>query len=537
MNCGLDMHRPLITTMLISFAACQAALADEEQRLRKLTTQELAAWIDQRFAAEYAQANAPAPSLVDDATFFRRLFLDLQGHIPSVAQTRDFLAEDGSFKRQDYVDRLLYGESQQARFAAHTAENMARIWRRMLVPASSPGAAMATRLDPWLARQFAENVPYDALAKKLMLATVSQPMPPGPQRLEQNTDIDSLAGVFQQAVGPMPENLTGAFSRVFLGVRLNCAQCHDHPFTDWKQRDFWGLAAFFHGTASGIDSGPRPPPMITPAGENQLTYSAKLLWTNEPLKELPVSKSSRQVLAEWIASPENPNFAPTAVNRVWQHLCGSGLGGPVDELDRATPAERRVLDDLARLFVAAGYDMRWLIAGICKSKVYQQTAAAEADANSSLVRRPLKTLLPEQVFDSLEVALGLPIGKADNGPRFSGERQQFVTRMNEAAPESPADYHAGIPQALMLMNGKLTADATSLDSSRTLRAVVDAPFLPPQEKIETLYLAVLSRRPRPQESSFLLEHVERQANGEPGGQAYAEIMWGLLNSPEFVLSK
>src|SRR5205814_5263964 len=142
----------------------------------------------------------------------------------------------------------------------------------------------------------------------------------------------------------------------------------------------------------------------------------------------------------------------------------------------------------------------------CKSKVYQQIAVADA-TSGGLVRRPLKTLSPEQVFDSLEVALGLPIGKSDNGPRFSGERQQFVARMNEAAPESPADYHAGIPQALMLMNGKLTADATNLDASRTLRAVVEAPFLPPAEKIETLYLAVLSRRPKQAEAMFLLEHL------------------------------
>jgi hypothetical protein len=531
------MIRPWIAMMMVWLAASQAAYADESQRLRKLTTQELAEWIDQRFAAEYAQTHGAAPLLVDDATFLRRLFLDLQGHIPTVPQARDFLSDEGSFKRQDYVDRLLDDDPRQNRFAARSAENLARIWRRMLVPASSPGAATAMRLDPWLAKQFSDNVPYDELAKKLMLAAPPQPMPPGPQGAEQYADLDSLAGVFQQAVGATPESMTGAFARVFLGLRLNCAQCHDHPFTDWKQRDFWGLAAFFQVNSSGRDSAARPAPSITPAGENQLTYPAKLLWTNDALKELPAAKSSREVVAGWIISPENPNFAATAVNRVWQHLCGRGLAGPVDELDRATPTERRVLDELARLFVAAGYDLRWLIAGICKSNVYQQRAAAEADAQSGLVRRPLKTLLPEQVFDSLEVALGLPIGKADNGPRFSGERQQFVARMNEAAPESPDDYHAGIPQALMLMNGKLTADATSLDSSRTLRAVVEAPFLSPQEKIETLFLAVLSRRPRPAESSFLLAHVERPANGEPGSPAYAEIMWGLLNSPEFVLSK
>src|SRR5204863_8053388 len=170
--------------------------------------------------------------------------------------------------------------------------------------------------------------------------------------------------------------------------------------------------------------------------------------------------------------------------------------GSSDDLDRVTPDERRVHDDLAKLFVASVYDVRWLLAGICKSKVYQQSIAAEPQAGDGFVRRPLKTLLPEQVFDSLEQALSLPIGKSDNGPRYSGEREQFVARMNEAAPETPVDYKGGIPQALMLMNGRLTADATSLDISRTLRAVVEAPFLRPEEKIETLYLAVLSRRPR-----------------------------------------
>ncbi len=196
-----------------------------------------------------------------------------------------------------------------------------------------------------------------------------------------------------------------------------------------------------------------------------------------------------------------------------------------------------MLDDLAALFIASGYDMRWLIAGICKSKTYQQVASAQSDGGEAFARRPLKTLLPEQVFDSLEQALNLPVGKADQGPRHSGEREAFVARMNEAAPESPADYKAGIPQALMLMNGKLTAEATSLENSRTLRAVVEAPFLSTDEKIETLYLAVLSRRPRQSEARYLLEHLERRAGDLDEKAAYSEILWGLINSPEFVLSK
>jgi hypothetical protein len=175
--------------------------------------------------------------------------------------------------------------------------------------------------------------------------------------------------------------------------------------------------------------------------------------------------------------------------------------------------------------------------GICKSRVYQQALSADSAGAESFVHRPLKTLLPEQVFDSLEQAIGLAIGKADNGPRFNGEREQFVSRLNEAAPETPVDYKGGIPQALMLMNGRLTANATSLDSSRTLRAVVEAPFLPPEEKIEVLYLAALTRKTKEAELKFLLAHLERQTGEEERKAAYAEILWGLLNSPEFVLSR
>jgi hypothetical protein len=237
-------------------------------------------------------------------------------------------------------------------------------------------------------------------------------------------------------------------------------------------------------------------------------------------------------------SPENPNFAATAVNRAWQYLCGQGLVGSVEDLDRVTPEERKILDELAKLFIEADYDLHWLMTGICKSKVYQQSVVpSSAEVGEEFVHRPLKALLPEQVFDSLEQALSLPVAKIDNGPRFNGERDQFVARMNESAAETPADFKGGIPQALMLMNGKLTADATSLENSRTLRAVVEAPFLSRDAKIETLFLAAFTRKPRPEEMEFFRQYLESKETDDARKQAYAEIYWGLLNSPEFVLSR
>src|SRR5262245_9502946 len=250
----------LITLLAASLAAAQDAQLTAEpkaakaQAAGKMTAQELAEWIDERFEKEYQRLGVkPAPP-VDDATFLRRLYLDLQGRVPAVAQLRDFLGDQGSFKRQDYVDRLLTADARPDRFARRSSDNLARVWRRMMVPVSSPGAAMATQMDPWLARQFAANTPYDEFARKLLLV---RPAPqirglggtPAPPPMPADPDAD--AAFFQMAVGGMPENLASAYTRVFLGVRLNCAQCHDHPFTNWKQQDFWGMAAFFNSPQPG----------------------------------------------------------------------------------------------------------------------------------------------------------------------------------------------------------------------------------------------------------------------------------------------
>jgi hypothetical protein len=533
------------STLLISAAWMLATMlcrpsAAADPPAKKLTTQELADWIDRRFEQEYKEKGLQSADLVDDDTFLRRAFLDLQGRIPTVAQARDFSADAGSFKRQDVVDRLLNDTKQPDRFAQRSADHLARVWRRMMIPASSPGAAMGGNLDPWLARQFANNTPYDQIARKLLLVQPPQPilgpLPPTTAPM-QPADPDAAAAFFQQAIGQTPDALASAYVRVFLGVRINCAQCHDHPLADWKKSDFWGVAAMFTGGPSPKDM-PGAAPTIKPQDE-EVQYVAKLLWQKDPLKEIPAEKSPREVLADWLVSPENPNFAATAVNRVWQYLCGRGLSGPVDELDLIdSQGERKVLDELAELFKASGHDLRWLITGICKSKVYQQQVVRAAGAEEAgFVHRPLKTLLPEQVFDSLEQALGLPIARADNGPRFNGERDQFVARMNESASDLPADFKGGIPQALMLMNGKLTADATSLDTSRTLRAVVEAPFFTPEQKLEVLYLAALTRKPRPEESEFLMQLVKDQKTEAEQKAAYSQILWGLLNNPEFVLSR
>jgi hypothetical protein len=384
-----------------------------------------------------------------------------------------------------------------------------------------------------LKEQFTANVPYDELARKLVTAqNDGQGMLVANPRLRVRGSGPAL---FFQVVGGKPETAASSVSRVFLGVRIGCAECHNHPFADWKQKDFWGMAAFFSGIRNGAvnDS-----VTATIRPENSpVEYTAAFL-DGEPAK-IATGKTPRESLADWMVSPNNSLFAATAVNRVWQQLLGRGMTDSVDDLDKASPTERRILDDLAKLFVESGFDLRWLIAGICKSQTYQRECIAMEAAASEPPPglRPIKTLSPEQVFNSLEQALSLPVARADGSARFNGLRDQLISRMNEAASNNPDEFRAGIPQALLLMNGRLTTEATDLDKSRTLRGVLDAPFLDTEAKLTTLYLATFSRPPRADEKKFLLEHIRKQSDEDQQQQAYAEIFWGLLNSPEFVLEK
>ena len=254
---------------------------------------------------------------------------------------------------------------------------------------------------------------------------------------------------------------------------------------------------------------------------------------------LETEQSGRLEYANWIASAENPLTSRVLANRVWQHLCGRSLAGTVDDLDQANAEERAVLlDGLAQEFIQSKYDLRHLISAICRSKAYQCSTVSPDQLGDKLKVadvRPLKTLSPEQVFDAMEQALMLPVGRSDNAARFNGQRMAIVSRMNEAFSDSPEDFSAGIPQALMMMNGTVISEATDLQTSRTLRAVVDAPFMQDEDRLETLFLATLTRRPSDRERDVLLASVT--ADGADRGTVFADIMWALLNSPEFVLSR
>ncbi|MDZ4687053.1 MAG: DUF1549 domain-containing protein [Planctomycetaceae bacterium] len=528
------LHSARSWLLTVSLIGTAPVAAQETASAPKLSTQQLAQWIDDQFATVWKSSQIEPPAVVDDATFLKRTYLDLSGSIPPVSQAREFLEYTGDHKRLMLVERLLNETRRPERHAERSAAHWATLWRRMMVPGNSPEARSAVALEPWLKDQFAANVPYDQMVRKLVTAKSSE-QTAMVATIPRGVPMAGGPAMYFQAVGGKPESAASSVTRMFLGVRVGCAECHDHPFAAWKQKDFWGMAAFFNGVRNGAaeDS---PATKIRPEN-SPVEYTAMFLGGEEA--KIKSGRSPRQELAEWMVSPQNPQFSATAVNRVWLHLVGRGLTDSVDDLDKASPEERRILDELAKLFVAAGYDLRWLITGICQSQVYQRECIALADdtAKPPPGLRVVKTLTPEQVFNALEQALSLPISRVDGSARYNGLRDQLIARMNEAASNNPDEYRAGIPQALLMMNGRLTTEATDLEQSRTLRGVLDAPFMDTDEKLNTLYLATFSRPPRSDERDFLLEHIRKSAEIDQQKQACAEIFWGLLNSPEFVLER
>jgi hypothetical protein len=499
---------PLVGTLLLCPVAARAAGQPSSDAAG------LAATIDRLLAERWAAAGVePAPA-AGDAEFLRRVSLSLTGKIPSVAAARDFLAETGQDKRRRLVDRLLQSRAYVSHFT--------NVWRAILLPekgAEDPD--LRAGFEAWLRARIAANAGYDRMVREILTASAGRARGNAFGGFDPNAGQLTPVG-FDQANENKPENLAGSTARLFLGVRLECAQCHKHPFARWRREQFWAYAAFFT---------PRPPsgkapsiaiPTMGKVVEARFLDGSAPAWTD--------GTAPRAALAGWILAPANPYFARTAVNRVWAHFFGVGLVEPVDDLTQET-GPNPLLDELAQHFVAHGYDLKDLIRGIVNSRAYglssRQTHRGR-DNPRLFARMPVRGLAPEQIFDSLVEATRHEVAGGT-------ARAEFLKRFANPA-DRPTEVQTSMLQALALMNGRVVADATSLERSTTLQAVAEAPFLDTAGRVEALYLAALTRKPRHEESARLVKYVE---SGGPSGdrkQALADVFWALLNSSEFLFN-
>jgi hypothetical protein len=498
----------------------------------------VSAKLDEFIAAGYTTAKVKPAALADDAAFLRRVTLDIAGRIPTVAETRKFLADTSPEKRARAVEQLLDGVGYTNHFT--------RVWADLLVPEAKSDVNNRFLLMPmhrWLRAKFSDNVTYDRMVRELVAMPIT--------RRDAFEYYREAFGGGASAATPVsfylgklgkPDDIAAATSRLFLGVRLECAQCHDHPFGKWTRDEFWGQAAFFAGIKGPTNVFNGQLSEVSDRRELAIPNTdrvAQARFLDGKAPKWKFKTGARTTLAQWMTARDNPFFAKALVNRYWAHFFGVGLVDPVDDLVDSNPASHpELLDHLAKEFAAHDFDLKFLIKALVLSRTYQLSSRvadpAKAPPERLFARMPVRSLTGEQLYDSVGVASGNrdTTGAQQRVFGFGGPRQLFLDQFPDQ--ERRTEHHTAIPQALTMMNGDLIANATHPDRGRTLSAVIEAPFLDTPAKVETLFLAALSRKPTPAEAARCLAHVKKATNKAGQRKAYADVFWALLNSTEFI---
>ena len=505
----------------------------------------IAVAIDRHLAADWsARGIKPAP-IADDAEFVRRVYLDMIGRIPKASETRAFLDDPSPQKRQQLVEKLLSMPAHANHFAAVT--------RIAWLPQTLNNFQffnLGLFFENWLQDRFRDNTPADEVVRRILTVPLTIVQNQQARFVQPNgNDPDGFAlSAFYQANESRPENLGSAVSRLFLGVKLECAQCHDHPFARYTRDQFWEFASFF------ADLSPLPPtrpgfvgPLQPQATINRLTIPkterfvvARFFDGTDP--EWSNERTPRQELALWLTSPANEFFSKNLVNRMWAHFFGYGIQDPLDEPgDNNPPSHPELLEELAKLFAAAKFDNRVLMRGIVRSQAYQLTSKLTHPSQSNpraFAHMNLKGLTPTQLFDSMVAATGHREPAFMRQNRFNAQpnnpRSQFLNRF--ASNERSTESHTTILQALMLMNGQFMTEVTSLEKGEVLVAIAEMPSWDTKQRVTALFLSAFARQPTPDELERYSSYVDRGGINNDKKRALADVFWVLLNSPEFLFN-
>jgi hypothetical protein len=490
----------------------------------------VAKMIDDGIAKKLAEAKVAPSPVCSDEEFIRRVYLDLTGVIPTSDNARSFLESKDPEKRAKLIDELL----ESPNFGRHLAD----MWQAKLLPRDSGNRfVLREPFVKWLESEFNKNTPWNRFVGNLVSASGTVEENPAVTYFLANRSVDKI---------------TDGVSQSFLGVQLQCAQCHNHPFTDWKQTEYWGMAEFFSkvkpdnprngnkggdNTKIGVSEGPTRTRAKDFFPESAKTVPAKFLGGEEP--SLSPKSDYRPVLSSWMTDERNPYFGKAIVNRTWAQLFGTGFVNPIDDMHEGNlPSHPELFESLARNFSGNGYDLKNLYRAICNSQTYQRTSKpfnGNHTDDQFFSHMTVKMLSPEQLYDSLATLTNAPRAatvraKGEANPKRSpvGPRDQFVQFFLAGAESSNAtEYEAGIPQALRLMNSRV------INNPNLIRQFASGND---EHKVvfERIYLAALSRKPTEAELGRLADYL---AKASSKAEAYADILWVVLNSSEFAMIK
>jgi len=501
-------------------------------------------YIDDLVFAKLKAMGMPPSDPCDDTTFIRRVSLDIAGRLPSLDETQRFLADADPAKRDKLIDTLL-GSPEYADYFANKWSALLR--NKRAKPADAP---MNFAFYDWIRDGLRANKPYNAFVRDLLAATGG---------VEENPPV----AWYRQVKEPQQE--VEDIAQLFLGMRMQCAQCHHHPFEKWSQNDYYSFAAFF------TQLGRKP----TTTKENEAIFHRRGMATaiNKKTK-LPVRPAAlitgpldiapdddpRIALANWMSDRANPFFARTLVNRYWKHFFNRGIVEPEDDMRETNPPSNpELLDALAQHFIQSGYDLKALIRDMTRSQTYQLGAVPNhynsAD-RQNFSRYYAKRLTAEVLYDSInEVARtpgtfpGMPAGtRAISLPDNSFNAGSYFLTVfgrpeSSSACECERTQEASLAQALHLLNAKDIQDKLSSDAGAAAKLAADPRS--DEEKLRELYLAAYSRPPEAHEIELARAHLEKPRKGADGmpldaarskRMGYEDILWAILNTKEFLFN-
>lgn len=484
-------------------------------------------YIDQLVADKLQKLRILPSGLCTDEEFLRRVTIDIVGLLPTEEEYREFMADQSADKRAKLVDKLL----ERKEFS----EIWAMKWAQLLMVKSDNIVSYkaAFLYSSWLTNQLANNQPIDKIVRELLSSSGGVFNVPATNFYQVERDTLKTA-----------ENV----AQVFMGIRTQCAQCHNHPFDRWTMQDYYGFASFFAqvGRKTGEDY------------RETIVYDRQGGEVNHPVSKAPVpstflgggaaevaGKDRRVVLADWITSPQNPFFATSIANRVWAHFMGVGIVNPVDDIRVSNPASNpELFNELGKRFTEYKFDLKQLVRDICNSQAYQRTTSTnetnELDTRNyshATVRRISAEMLLDcisQATGTKDKFRGLPLGSRAVQIADGTTSDYFLNTFGRSPRNTVCDCEAStdpsLSQALQLLNGNATQG--KIAQGKLINSWLEQGLTVPQV-IEKIYIRSLSRVPTEAESSTLTKMVADVGNNQQGLE---DAFWAVLNSREFMFN-
>jgi hypothetical protein len=484
-------------------------------------------YVDQHVGAKLNKLRILPSEICTDEEFLRRVALDITGKLPTEEEYAEFMNDASPDKRARLIDRLLDRKE--------FSEIWAMKWAELLMIKSSNQVSnkSAFLYNAWLTDKIANNVPLNEMVRELLSATGGTFTEPATNYYQIETDTLKTA-----------ENV----AQIFMGIRTQCAQCHNHPFDQWTMDDYYSFAAFFSqiGRKQGEDY--RETIVFNRGGGD-----VRHMVTNQPMKpkflggEEPdtAGKDRRALLAEWLTAPDNPFFARNVSTRIWAHFFGKGIVEPVDDVRVSNPPSNpELLDALADKLIEYNYDFKALVRDICNSDAYQRSTVrneSNEDDELNFAHGNVRRIQAEMMLDCISQATetkdkfpGLPLGARAVQIADGRTSTYFLTAFGRATRETVCACEVvtdpNLSQALHLLNGDTLQN--KIAQGGLVKSLLDAGKTP-EQAIESIYIRCLTRKPTAEETAKLMEVVQQSANPQQGLE---DVFWAVMNSREFIFN-